>query len=108
MLTSGKLCFVLKSSNSFADRESQFNLVNNIILQKDEVMTTTYESSIPVLVKNVVYGICGGFVAAIIVNWFLSITLAIIIGTILGALIIYSQVGLIPSARSRVGGSAAF
>ena len=52
-------------------------------------MTTVYESSIPVLIKNVVYGVCGGIVAAIIVNFFLPAGLAVAIGAILGILIIY-------------------
>ena len=50
---------------------------------------TVYKSSIFVLLKNVFYGIGGGFVAALIGNAFMDMLYAIILGIVLGAAVIY-------------------
>jgi len=52
----------------------------------------TFKSSAFIIVKNVIYGIVGGAVAALIASWFLELTVAIIIGAVLGLLIIYFAV----------------
>ena len=51
-----------------------------------------YKSSLFIIVKNVIYGICGGAVIAFILNLLLLTYLAVIIGAVVGLLIIYFAV----------------
>lgn len=51
-----------------------------------------YKSSLFVIGKNVVYGVGGGFVAALVLSWFLHAAIAVIGGLIAGAAIIYFAV----------------
>lgn len=51
-----------------------------------------YKSSLFVIGKNIVYGIGGAFVAALVASWFLSGFLAVLIGLAAGAAIIYFAV----------------
>jgi hypothetical protein len=49
----------------------------------------TFKSSAFIIVKNIIYGVFGGGVAALIASWFLDLTVAVAIGAVLGLLIIY-------------------
>lgn len=53
---------------------------------------TQYKSSLFVIVKNVAYGVGGGFVAALVASWFLSGFFAIVVGLAAGLAIIYFAV----------------
>lgn len=51
-----------------------------------------YKRSLFVMVKNVLYGIGGGFVAALVASWFVGGILAVIVGLAAGLAIIYFAV----------------
>lgn len=55
-------------------------------------MTKEYKSSLFVIGKNVLYGVGGAFVAALVLSWFLNGTLAVILGILAGLAIIYFAV----------------
>ncbi len=50
---------------------------------------TVIKSSALIMVKNTIYGVAGGFVAALIASWFLDLNIAIGIGVVLGLIMIY-------------------
>ena len=51
-----------------------------------------YKSSLFIIGKNVVYGIAGAFVAALVLSWFLSGAVSVILGILAGLAIIYFAV----------------
>lgn len=51
-----------------------------------------YKSSLFVIGKNVVYGVGGGFVAALVLSWFISAGVAVVLGCLAGLAIIYFAV----------------
>ena len=55
-------------------------------------MKKVYKSSLYIIIKNIVYGICGGGVAALIIHIWLELIPSIAIGTALGLFIIYLAV----------------
>ena len=55
-------------------------------------MRKEYKSSLFIIVKNIVYGVAGGFTAALVASWFLGSSAAIVIGFAVCAAIIYFAV----------------
>ena len=51
-----------------------------------------FKSSLFVIAKNVLYGVGGAFVAALVLSWFLNGTVAVLLGLAVGAAIIYLAV----------------
>jgi len=55
-------------------------------------MKKVYKSSLYIIIKNIVYGICGGGVAALIIHIWLDLIPSIVVGTSIGLFIIYLAV----------------
>ena len=51
-----------------------------------------YKSSLFVIGKNILYGVGGGFVAALVLSWFINGSVAVVIGILAGLAIIYFAV----------------